>query len=46
MTVFSRDLMTVAPAEILTAETVLTVVDGVVAFERGKRAQFSLPGRP
>jgi predicted amidohydrolase YtcJ len=34
VTVFSKDLMTVAPAEILTAETVLTVVDGVVAFQR------------
>ena len=34
VTVFSKDLMTVAPADILTAETVLTVVDGVVAFER------------
>lgn len=34
VTVFSKDLMTVAPAEILTAETVLTVVDGVVVFER------------
>jgi predicted amidohydrolase YtcJ len=32
VTVFSKDLMTVAPAEILTAQTVLTVVDGVVAF--------------
>jgi len=36
VTVFSKDLITVAPAEILTAETVLTVVDGVVAFERGQ----------
>jgi len=36
VTVFSKDLMTVAPAEILTAETVLTVVDGVVVFERGR----------
>jgi len=34
LTVFDRDLMTVAPAEILKAETVLTVVDGVVVFER------------
>ena len=34
VTVFSKDLMTVAPAEILTAETVLTVVDGTVAFEK------------
>jgi predicted amidohydrolase YtcJ len=34
VTVFSKDLMTVAPSEILTAETVLTVVDGVVAFQR------------
>ena len=33
VTVFSKDLMTVAPAEILTAETVLTVVDGKVVFE-------------
>jgi predicted amidohydrolase YtcJ len=33
VTAFSKDLMTVAPAEILTAQTVLTVVDGVVAFE-------------
>ena len=36
VTVFSKDLMTVAPAEILTAEPMLTVVDGVVVFERGK----------
>ncbi len=34
VTVFSRDLMTVAPAEILKAETVLTVVDGKVVFEK------------
>ena len=34
VTVFSKDLMTVAPAEILKAQTVLTVVDGVVVFER------------
>ena len=34
VTVFSKDLMTVAPAEILTAETVLTVVDGKVVFEK------------
>jgi predicted amidohydrolase YtcJ len=34
VTVFSKDLMTVAPAEILTAQTVLTVVDGVVVFEK------------
>ena len=34
VTVFDRDLMTVAPAEILKAQTVLTVVDGVVVFER------------
>lgn len=34
VTVFSKDLMTVAPAEILKAETLLTVVDGVVVFER------------
>ena len=33
VTVFSKDLMTAAPAEILTAKTVLTVVDGVVVFE-------------
>lgn len=33
VTVFSKDLMTVPPAEILTAQTVLTLVDGVVAFE-------------
>ena len=33
VTVFSKDLMTVAPAEILTAQTVLTVVDGVVVFQ-------------
>jgi predicted amidohydrolase YtcJ len=34
LTVFSKDLMTVAPAEILKAETVLTVVDGKVVFEK------------
>ena len=34
VTVFSKDLMTVAPAEILKAETVLTVVDGKVVFEK------------
>jgi predicted amidohydrolase YtcJ len=34
VTVFSKDLMTIAPAEILTAEPVLTVVDGVVVFQR------------
>ncbi|MBU4435054.1 MAG: amidohydrolase [Alphaproteobacteria bacterium] len=34
VTVFSKDLMTVAPAEILTAQPVLTVVDGVVVFEK------------
>jgi predicted amidohydrolase YtcJ len=34
VTVFSKDLMTVAPAEILKAEPVLTVVDGKVVFEK------------
>jgi predicted amidohydrolase YtcJ len=34
LTVFSQDLMTVLPAEILKAETVLTVVDGKVVFEK------------
>lgn len=34
VTVFSRDLMTVPPAEILKAEAVLTVVDGKVVFEK------------
>ncbi|KRA66341.1 amidohydrolase [Caulobacter sp. Root655] len=33
VTVFSKDLMTVEPAQILKAETVLTVVDGKVVFE-------------
>jgi len=34
VTVFSKDLMTVAPAEILKAEAVLTIVDGKVVFEK------------
>jgi len=34
VTVFSKDLMTIAPAEILKAQTVLTVVDGKVVFEK------------
>jgi predicted amidohydrolase YtcJ len=34
VTVFSKDLMTVAPAEILKADAVLTVVDGKIVFER------------
>ncbi|CAN5540887.1 amidohydrolase [soil metagenome] len=34
VTVFSKDLMTVEPAEILKAQTVLTVVDGKVVFEK------------
>ena len=34
VTVFSKDLMTIAPAEILKAEPLLTVVDGKVVFER------------
>jgi predicted amidohydrolase YtcJ len=34
VTVFSQDLMTVPPAEILKAEAVLTVVDGKVVFEK------------
>ena len=33
ITAFSKDLMTVAPAEILTAEPVLTVVGGVVVHQ-------------
>jgi predicted amidohydrolase YtcJ len=34
VTVFSKDLMTVAPADILKADAVLTVVDGRVVFEK------------
>ncbi|EJL34704.1 putative TIM-barrel fold metal-dependent hydrolase [Caulobacter sp. AP07] len=34
VTVFSKDLMTVAPAEILKADAVLTVVDGKIVFEK------------
>ncbi|WP_426033074.1 amidohydrolase [Caulobacter sp. DWP3-1-3b2] len=34
VTVFSKDLMTVEPAQILKAQTVLTVVDGKVVFEK------------
>ena len=34
LTAFSKDLMTIEPKEILTAEPVLTVVDGKVVFER------------
>ena len=34
VTVFDKDLMTVAPAEILKARAVLTVVDGKVVFEK------------
>ena len=34
VTVFSKDLMTVAPAEILKADAVLTLVDGKVVFEK------------
>jgi predicted amidohydrolase YtcJ len=34
VTVFSKDLMTVPPAEILKAQAVLTVVDGRVVFEK------------
>uniref|UniRef100_B0SXN7 Amidohydrolase 3 n=1 Tax=Caulobacter sp. (strain K31) TaxID=366602 RepID=B0SXN7_CAUSK len=34
VTVFSKDLMTVAPAEILKAQAVLTMVDGKVVFEK------------
>jgi predicted amidohydrolase YtcJ len=33
VTVFSQDLMTIAPPEILKVKTVLTVVDGKVVFE-------------
>jgi len=33
LTVFSQDLMTIPPAQILKAKAVLTVVDGVVVFE-------------
>lgn len=34
LTAFDKDLMTIAPQEILTAQPVLTVVDGKVAFAR------------
>jgi predicted amidohydrolase YtcJ len=34
VTVFSKDLMTVAPPEILKVDTVLTLVDGKVVFEK------------
>lgn len=34
LTAFDRDLMTVAPKDILTAKTVLTVVDGKVVFRK------------
>ncbi|WP_426009603.1 amidohydrolase [Caulobacter sp. DWR2-3-1b2] len=34
VTVFSKDLMTVEPAQILKAQTVLTVVDGKLVFEK------------
>jgi len=34
VTAFSKDLMTVEPKEILTAQPVLTVVDGKVVFEK------------
>jgi predicted amidohydrolase YtcJ len=34
VTVFSKDLMTIAPSEILKVDTVLTVVDGKVVFEK------------
>ncbi len=34
MTVFSKDLMTVAPPEILKADAVMTIVDGKVVFEK------------
>jgi len=34
VTVFSKDLMTVAPPEILKADAVLTIVDGKVVFEK------------
>jgi len=34
VTAFDKDLMTVAPKEILTAKTVLTIVDGKVVFEK------------
>jgi predicted amidohydrolase YtcJ len=34
VTVFSRDLMTVAPPEILKVDAVLTIVDGKVVFEK------------
>jgi predicted amidohydrolase YtcJ len=34
VTVFSKDLMTIAPPEILKVDTVLTLVDGKVVFEK------------
>lgn len=34
VTVFSKDLMTIAPPEILKVEAVLTIVDGKVVFEK------------
>ncbi len=38
-TVFSKDIMTVPEAEILTARPVMTVVDGEVVFKAGAQAQ-------
>ncbi|MHA7872847.1 MAG: amidohydrolase, partial [Hyphococcus sp.] len=35
-TVFSKDIMTAPEAEILTAEPVMTVVDGEIVFQRGE----------
>jgi len=34
LTVFDRDLMTIAPADILKAQALLTIVDGKVVFEK------------
>jgi predicted amidohydrolase YtcJ len=33
ISVFSRDFMTIKPADILDAKTVLTMVDGKIVFE-------------
>jgi predicted amidohydrolase YtcJ len=36
ITVFDRNLMTVAPADILNVEVLYTIVDGRVVFEKGR----------
>jgi predicted amidohydrolase YtcJ len=37
LTVFSRDIMTVPEAEILDAETVMTIVNGEIVFENAAK---------